>query len=258
MGNAELDRSIQIFDELLDVGIRNVADVCAIAVSDTEANPSKMISKEAQKERLEKQICDELRIFKTRVENGIFQIMKKVTERSIPDNELHSSEFIDDIAKLTQIPTLIEESPESYFEQLNEKTVIEITNVSEQTFETLYQAACELYNEEQYEHAADAFGFLTLINSNSYSSWLGLAHSQYFLKRYEEALVAYAWCCEVDPTDPQCHLFSSYCYEEIHELDNAINAIELALLVTEDDPEYQELHAQLTHEKQRLTAKQKS
>jgi len=92
------------------------------------------------------------------------------------------------LVKLVNLSRLAVEKQERFLKThySRKKTLIEIAHVSEKTFEKMYQAAKQLYNEKQYEQAVNGFGFLILINSQSYSSWLGLANSQFFLKHYEE------------------------------------------------------------------------
>lgn len=240
MGTNELQQSIQIYNECLEGSFQDLAMVCADVLVDEEAKkPNQMLSKKANLERFEMQINQELHTLKARIENGTFQIMQKL---------IFSEEVVEDLAKLVQISNLVGTDAGGYLEQLKEdKTLVEIAAVNQSTFEKLYQAAKQLYIEDQFEHAADAFGFLTLINSKNYSSWLGLGNSLVFLKRFEEALIAYAWCCQVNPQDVECHINSCYCYEAIHEIDNAINSLDLALLVTVN-----EHNEHLTQEKQRL------
>jgi tetratricopeptide (TPR) repeat protein len=247
LGTKELQQSIEIYNQCLEGSFHDLAMVCADVLVDEEAKKqTQMLSKKANQERFEMQINQELHTFKARIENGTFQIMQKL----IGDTEMFSSEVVEDLAKLVQIANSVGTDPDTYLEQLNnDKTLVDIAKVNQSTFEKLYQAAIQLYVEEQFEHSSDAFGFLTIINSQNYNSWLGLGNSLVFLKRYEEALIAYAWCCLLNPESSEPHINSCYCYEAINEIDNAINSLDLAMLVTGND---QEQSAHLIQEKQRL------
>ena len=184
--------------------------------------------------------------------------MQQLIELSRHNSEMFSDKVTDDLVKLVSLSKIIAETPADFLEQLGQnKSFLDIAHVDPSTFEKMYQAAKKLYDEKHFDASADAFGFLTILNSQNFACWMGLANSEFFQKHYEPALFAYAYSYQLNPADPICHLFSSRCYEEINELENAINAIDIALFVIKGQEAHKELESQLVREKQRLVAKHK-
>jgi tetratricopeptide (TPR) repeat protein len=257
MEEVDQKQALQLYSDMFNKGFGDMAAAVADVLADEEAKkPNQILSKKAYRDRFEIQILQEMQTFKTRIENGSFQIMQKLIELSSQDKEMFSEVVVDDLTKLVGLANIVASKKEEFFEQLSqEKTLLQIAHVSNQTFEKMYQAAKQLYTEKQFQESADAFGLLTVINPASYSCWLGLGNSEFFLNHYEQALFAYAFCCKVNPSEPTCHIFSSQCYEQIKEIDNAINAIDLALFVISNNPEHKGFKPELEAEKQRLATK---
>lgn len=162
----------------------------------------------------------------------------------------------DDLIRFMGIAKIISGNRDDFLRQVaEEKTLQQIAHVGDETLEKMYQAAKWLYNDKQFKQAAESFGFLTLLNPTRYAFWLGLGNAEFYNKQYEAALLAYAFCCETNPEDPTCHLFSCRCYEQINEIDNAVNALDLALFVIADKAEYADLKIKIESEKNRISKK---
>ena len=252
--------AIDQYSHAIDEGLHHISGSVADILAEEEASkPNQLISKQVHKERLQRKLDDEFSTLKKRLESGSSHIMNKMIAFSKDDKEMFSEEVVNDLTKLMTLATTMSTHQAEFIEQLSqEKSLIDIAHVSHSTFEKMYQAAKALYTEKQFSEAADAFGFLTILDSQNYSCWLGLAHAEFFAHNWEQALFSYAFCCHLNPQDPTCHIYSSRCYEEVHELDNAINAIDLALFVVEQQPKHKELLPQLERERQRLAGKQKN
>lgn len=182
--------------------------------------------------------------------------MSALIDLSEKDVSFFSREVADDLIRFVGIAKVISGNREDFLRQVaEEKTLQQIAHVSDETLEKMYQAAKWIYNDKQFKQAAEAFGFLTILNPTRYAFWLGLGNAEFFNKQYEAALLAYAFCCEVNPEDPTCHLFSCRCYEQINEMDNAVNALDLALFVIADKPDHADLKVKIEAEKKRLSKK---
>src|SRR5581483_249883 len=144
----------------------------------------------------------------------------------------------------------------AYFEGLGqEKSLQEMCGMSDETLKRFYKAAKYLYEHKEYEHAMAVFGILNLLNPKKPIFLLSIGHSAYFLHQYEAALNAYAICSMKHPLEYSCHLYSCKCYEEMNQIDLAINALDLALIVIADNPELNALKQEIASEQKRLTQK---
>lgn len=124
------------------------------------------------------------------------------------------------------------------------KRIQELVGFSDEEMDTFYVAAGDLYNEHKYADAVDAFLFLATLSPNHGEYWIGLGMSLQRCEHHEEAVSAYelAAICNLD--DPVSYFHLSKCLFAMHERDNALQAIELAIELSEDREEYDELHHQ--------------
>ncbi len=255
MDQKESADNVKEYSAMLDTGFRQMAAGLAGLMAQEEAGkPNQVVSAKAQKERFEKQLTQELSLFKKRVEDGAYQIMQSLIQLSEKDKEMFSEEVIKDLARLVGLSNIIANNPAEFFDQTDQNSCLQkIAKVSDATLEKMYNAAKWIYEQNQFKEASDAFGFLTILNPTRHAFWYGLANSEFFNRNYEPALLAYAFCAEVNPSDPMCHLLSCRCYEAIQEVDNAINALDLALYVINDQQEYAGMKQEIMQEKQRLS-----
>ena len=216
---------------------RNLANILA----DKEmGHPNQLMSKTSFLERFQTEIRDELKGTQNRLKNGPISILHALIE--LQKDESQADQIIEDFGKLTNLASLILEDRQNFIDELaRDKSLQDIAGISNASLEKMYKAAKYLFDQQRFEEAADAFGFLTMLNSQKFAFWLGLGNSEFQLKKYKAALWAYAFVCRVNPADYYSHIFSCRCYEALDELENAMNALELALYVLEDIPENKEL-----------------
>jgi type III secretion system low calcium response chaperone LcrH/SycD len=230
-------------------------DLANIIAEEEAAKPNQVLSKKALEERFQKELENGFATYRKRLENGAFQVMKALNELSKRDSAMTSIDVLDDINRLAGISRTIAGKEAEFFEESEgDISLQEIAKVSSATMEKMYLAAKYLYDQQQFKEAADAFGFLTALNADNHAFWLGLGNSEYLCKNYEEALYALAFACQANPDDPNCHIISCRCYEELGEKDNAINALDLAIFVIGDRPEYAQWQAKIKQEKVRLAS----
>jgi len=123
----------------------------------------------------------------------------------------------------------------------------ELLGFSNAVMDEFYRTACVLYDEKQYEEAADAFLFLVTLDSGHYDYWIGLGAATQRCEEYELAIDAYemAAICEIE--NPIPYFYLAKCLFAIHDRASALQAIELALEYSEGD-----LHRQAEEAKKML------
>ena len=129
--------------------------------------------------------------------------------------------------------------------------------MSDDTLEALYQAAKQLYEQQHYHEATALFGILSFFNAKQPIFWIGLGSCEYFCHHYEAALFAYGMAMHANPNDPAPHLYSCRCFEELKQIDNALNALNLALFLIKGDESKNELRKQIEEEKRDLQSHKK-
>jgi type III secretion system low calcium response chaperone LcrH/SycD len=87
----------------------------------------------------------------------------------------------------------------------------DILGISALSLQSLYKLSRYLYEHQHYEEASGAFYLLSLINPSYHIFWIGLGNCEYFLQRYQEALLAYTFAMQTTPSDSSCHLLIARC-----------------------------------------------
>ena len=258
MHKNEFKKQAEIASKQMEQGFSVIASALAHVMTEEEAHKHKALPKKAVEHKLQHEIESDLLKLKRRLDNGAMQLVQTLPEVMKTHPEINIEAVAIDLATVMKYLLTLSEHAEEYVQGLlHEKSVQEIAGMSSETLEALYQSAKYLYEHQQYEEAADSFGLLTLLNAKHPIFWLGLGNSEFFCHRYEPALTAYAMAVYVNPFDPTPHLYSCKCYEEIHELDNAVNALDLALYVLEQNQDESGMKEQIQTERQRLNKKLK-
>lgn len=124
------------------------------------------------------------------------------------------------------------------------KTAQEVIAFSDETMSKFYQAAYLLFEHQRYEDAANAFFFLTTLNSHHHEYWLGLGMATQLCKDYELAIDAYELAALCDLSSPTPYFYLAKCLFAIHDRENALQALALAIETASDHEEYAELKKQ--------------
>lgn len=144
-------------------------------------------------------------------------------------------------------------NPEYLPNQLAEgKSFQEILGFNSQTMDKFYGAAHNLFQQQKYEEAADAFVFLTTLNPRVHNYWLGLGMSHQLNQEYDNALLAYSMATLTDAENPLPHYHSAACYHEISDTRNALMSLELAIHCAGDNESHQGLRSKAEEALQRL------
>lgn len=246
-----------LIDELdlqLQVEFQEGATAWANRFAEEEASrPNQLLPKTMLFERFLMELQDDFAKRRKQQENGAFTIVESLRELAQEHPEFFTQEVGEGIAKIGMLSEIVVQNKEEFSGHLSEGgTLQEFAHVDDATMNVFFQAAKRLEKQQRFNDAADAFGFLTGLNPQRYMFWLALGNAEYLSKRYEEALGAYVRACMANPRDPMCHIASSRCYVAIGEILNAINALELALFVMDERPEYGDWRTRVEKEKKRL------
>lgn len=241
----DLEHKVQECVEQLKSTFADIASNLAEVLADQEMQqPNQLMPKKAYIERYELQIARELATTQERLKKGPKMLIQALAEMS-QDNSI-DNDLIQELYKLTALASMIANERQQFISELGlGKTIQAIAGLSDSSLEKLYQAAKHVFDQKRFSEAADAFGFLTMLNPTKFAFWLGLGNSEFNLKNYEAALFAYAFVCRINPQDYFGHIFSCRCYEALGDMKNAINALEMALDIIGNDPAKKELRHML-------------
>lgn len=117
----------------------------------------------------------------------------------------------------------------------------EIIEFSNETMAKFYQAAHLLFEKKCYQEASHAFLFLATLNPHCHDYWLGLGMTTQLCHHYEEAIDAYELAALCDITSPVSYFYLAKCLFAIHDRENAVQALDLAIEMAADSEEYAEL-----------------
>ncbi|KAB2643282.1 MAG: CesD/SycD/LcrH family type III secretion system chaperone [Verrucomicrobia bacterium] len=123
----------------------------------------------------------------------------------------------------------------------NGTPLYQVWGISKQKMERLYSAAYNLYSAEKYEEAGKIFLTLTLCNNADMKSWLGAAGSAEMLKRYDKAIVAYAFAANLDQFDPLLVLHAFDCHLALKNYPQALACLESVILRCSKKTEYNDI-----------------
>lgn len=201
-----------------------------------ETPRSPLVNEKHQKEKLVLEVKNCLINHFNKVEKGAAHIFTKLIELSSNDPSLFSEKIGTEIMNFgVKTGTLINEN-ESFLKDLEDnKSLKEIFGLSNETMAAFYKAAAEIYREKRYQDAAEALSVLVILDPDTYVFWFGLGNAEYFCHQYERALIAYGMAINLKPEEPLNYIFSTNCYEAIHDYNNAMHAIDDALQIMEND-----------------------
>lgn len=137
------------------------------------------------------------------------------------------------------------ENEEKLLEELAAgKSAQEILEFSDEAMAKFYGAAYQLFKYRKFADAANAFLFLVTLNPYNFDYWLGLGMSTQMCNEFDVAIDAYemAAICNVDSPVPYFYL--AKCFFAIHDRENALTSLDLALEYSEENEEYADLRNQ--------------
>lgn len=118
-------------------------------------------------------------------------------------------------------------------------------NVTQQEMHDLYSEAWSLYMKEDFEAAYPLFKWLTAFNPFDEKHWMGTGACLQMLKRYENALQAYAMAAICDKKDPLPHFHAYECYSALSNSCEAAKALDDARIRAASHPLYSGLRQEI-------------
>ncbi len=120
----------------------------------------------------------------------------------------------------------------------------EIMGFSDETMAKFYRAAHHLIERERYPEAADAFLFLVTLNPKNPEFWLGLGMATQMCGNFDDAIDAYEMAAFYKLDDPVPYFYLAKCLFAIHDRENALQALDLAVEYASDNMEFADLKTQ--------------
>lgn len=124
------------------------------------------------------------------------------------------------------------------------KTAQEIAGFSDSTMAKFYRAAYNIFEQNRYKEAANAFLFLATLNPHNHEYWLGLGMATQMCHDYEAAIDAYELAAFNEMESPVPYFYLAKCLFAIHDRENALQALDLAIEAADDIEEHMKLKKQ--------------
>lgn len=105
----------------------------------------------------------------------------------------------------------------------------------------MYEVAFGLFEQKRYSECIDAFIFLTTINPNVSSFWLGLGSALQMERRPDEALAAYTVAINKDPERLDGYLYAARCCMQMKDYEEGLKICDKALDQAIGHPENEQL-----------------
>lgn len=184
---------------------------------ETSQDPAKsLVTPTAQKERLTDQVTQILSAHFARIDNGIAHLLDRLELDPSLDQTLYAT--------------------------IKDKLSVDITEngFSNHELNALYNAAVDIYNHQEYNHAADAFYVLTVFDARSLF-WKCLGNAEFLNNQYKAAFDAYAMALKLHEQDPECLIYQSRCLQQENRLAEAIDLLNQASNLINQDPKFNAL-----------------
>lgn len=228
-----MEKKTTILDEETKQHIQEMSKTMAEKMAE-DAPPDPLHPKELLKKQLQIEMQTKITEFFERFVIGVKELVFNLIKLSENEPELYSDEIVAQMDKLGEGLESLGENPD---ETRSPREVCGLTN---DTMKAFNRAVADLYENKQYEKSSAVYSFLSFLDPDEPAYWLGYGNSEYFCKRYENALRAYESAAIMDPGDPHCHLYSAHCHNELNQVDLALESVDKALEIIKKDPAMKE------------------
>jgi tetratricopeptide (TPR) repeat protein len=104
-----------------------------------------------------------------------------------------------------------------------------------QSADSLFDAATERMQKENYKAAIGLWNKLEKIEPGMVNLYINRANCEYALEDYKAAIKDYSIMVAIDSSDYESYLLRSFCYTALHQTDSAMADLRLAEFYTKDD-----------------------
>lgn len=175
-----------------------------------------------------------------KIEKGMRLLIETLPEIISHHAPFEAQKIVQSIGDMITIASVIVQDAKPSLEFMKQgKSMQEALSITEETLTTLYLAAKHLYDQQHYEEASSAFCLLSLLNPGVITFWLGLGNCEFFLKRYQEALLAFSFASQIDDTDALPHILSAKSHMALENYPAARLSLSLAELSQDKKKPYQ-------------------
>ena len=139
-----------------------------------------------------------------------------------------------------ETPTIDLEAVAALDKAINEEGHIlkDFAGVTDDEMEALYAVALQEFDAGKFEDAENRFLLLCRLDHYSGRFWLGLGATRQMMKRYQDAINAYALAGVHDGENPVPGLRAAECYLALGDLENALSGAKAAIHWSEGKPEF--------------------
>ncbi len=204
------------------------ADWAEEVAQETPVDPSKsFLPAGAQKERLKGEFTQVLNTHFTTFATGINQLLDRLEQLIDAKN-----------------PEIDEKIYADILNKMSEKKTEE--GFTEDELKICFLAAVDLYNNKEYEQAADVFYVLTVFDPTRPLFWKCLGSAKFFGNNFKDAFDAYAMAFKINPQDPECLLYQARCLQNEGRIQEAIDTLQQASDIIAIDPQFADLKDRVT------------
>lgn len=117
-------------------------------------------------------------------------------------------------------------------------TIAQITDIKDETLESIYAVAYQYYMVQDYTNAQTLFQALCAYKHNEEKYWLGLAGCRQALKEYQKAIDAYSMAGMASSLqNPIPFFYAAQCFLKMENKENAIISLKALQTMGNDDNE---------------------
>lgn len=196
---------------------------------------NKLLSPSMQKEKVRLEITDTLKQLIQAVQVGIESLAQTLEQLSQQDPVKFPKESLNELYKIQNNAKLHEIDLTNNSEELI--CLKDVYGISDAAMETFFEAVNYLYNQQRYDEACNILFYLCNLDPAKNIYWFTLGNAEYLKNDFQRAIYAYSGAFLTNTADPRSLILAASCFEELKQLDRALNMVECAMDVVHDNPE---------------------
>ncbi len=117
---------------------------------------------------------------------------------------------------------------------LEKGSIAAVLEISDRSVTKLYLLGLAILEREEYDAAADAFYYLSIISPFISSHWLRLGNAEQGRGNITSALHSYSVAMDLDIDDPFPFIYAAQCHRDLKNIKMAKKCLKMAVIITED------------------------
>jgi tetratricopeptide (TPR) repeat protein len=208
------------------------------ATSLLSSEQSSLLTPSMIKERAALQIEETINQLNRRIAKG-YSLLCTLYEKQkqTPDGSSQYVPFLE--------PTFFDDKTDaiiSMIDKKDEEKVIQTSlGIADSDLSKAHDLAIDLFNDQRYEEAADAFFCLSSIAPDIPELLMSLAHAEFHAKHLESAATCYAIAYVANPNDPQPLIYAATCLIQLGNKDEALVYLDKATEVINNNQEIKDM-----------------